>query len=196
VGDDADLVARLRTGDEGAFVDLVDRYHASLLRLAHTFVPSRAVAEEVVQETWLGVVRGIDRFEGRSSFKTWLFRILVNRARSAGVRERRHAITPTDERAVDPRRFTAGGEWRDPPESWTDDALDRIAAADMAAVITSCLADLPDAQREVVLLRDVESLAADEVCALLGLSDGNQRVLLHRGRSRLRNRLERLLGKD
>ena len=197
MGDDAELVARLRTGDEDAFVHLVARHHTSLLRLASTFVPSRAVAEEVVQETWLGVVRGIDRFEARSSLKTWLFRILVNRARSAGVRERRYAMAPSaDERAVVPGRFAANGEWRDPPASWTDEAIDRITAADAAAAISSCLADLPHAQRQVVLLRDVEGLAADEVCALLGLSDGNQRVLLHRGRSRLRSRLEHLLAED
>ena len=196
MGDDAELVARLRSGDEDAFVNLVDRYHSSLLRLAGTFVPSRSVAEEVVQETWLGVVRGIDRFEGRSSLKTWLFRILVNRARSAGVRERRYAVASSADTAVAPERFAADGHWCDPPTSWTDDVLDRLAAADAVAAISRCLTELPDAQRQVVLLRDVEGLAADEVCTLLDVSDGNQRVLLHRGRSRLRNRLERELGKD
>jgi RNA polymerase sigma-70 factor, ECF subfamily len=196
VGDDVELVARLRSGDEDAFVDLVDRYHTSLLRLANTFVPSHSVAEEVVQETWLGVVRGIDRFEGRSSLKTWLFRILINRARSAGVREHRHAVAPSVDPAVAPERFATDGHWCDPPPSWTDEALDRLAAADAMAAISRGLADLPDAQRQVVMLRDVEGLAAEEVCALLGVSDGNQRVLLHRGRSRLRNRLERELGKD
>src|SRR5205085_7872988 len=121
--DDSDLVARLQAGDEQAFVTLVDLYHAPLLRLASTFVPSRAVAEEVVQDTWLGVVRGIHRFEGRSSLKTWLFRIVVNRARTAGVRERRE--TPTDrpdEPAVPPERFNAAGGWTSPPAAWSGDA--------------------------------------------------------------------------
>jgi RNA polymerase sigma-70 factor, ECF subfamily len=193
VGDDqtdAVLVARLRAGDDGAFGELVDHYHNSLLRLASAFVPSQAVAEEVVQETWLGVVRGIDRFEGRSSLKTWLFRILVNRARSAGVRERRHAA-PASEPAVAPGRFTAHGQWREPPAPWTDDdAVERLAASETAAAIGRCLTELPEAQRRVVLMRDVEGLGADEVCTLLGISDGNQRVLLHRGRSRIRNLLE------
>ncbi|MGH9034880.1 MAG: RNA polymerase sigma factor, partial [Acidimicrobiia bacterium] len=127
--DDAELVDRLRAGDEGAFVILVERYHTPLLRLASTFVPSRAVAEEVVQDTWLGVVRGISRFEGRSSFKTWLYRILVNRARSTGVRERRHlTVDPDWTAAVPPERFDTGGNWSDPPTPWTDDAEDRIVA--------------------------------------------------------------------
>jgi RNA polymerase sigma-70 factor, ECF subfamily len=197
VGDDAVLVARLRAGDEDAFVELVERYHTSLLRLASAFVPGRAVAEEVVQETWLGVVRGIDRFEGRSSLKTWLFRILINRARSAGVRERRHALPSSScEPAVAPVRFAPDGHWRDPPTSWTDDADERLAAADALAAISRCLTDLPESQRQVVLLRDVEGRTAAEVCALLGLSDVNQRVLLHRGRARIRNLLEQELGKD
>ncbi|MEA2685738.1 MAG: hypothetical protein QOE93_933, partial [Actinomycetota bacterium] len=146
--DDADLIGRLQAGDEQAFVTLVDRYHAPLLRLASTFVPSRAVAEEVVQDTWLGVVRGIDRFEGRSSLKTWLFRIVVNRARTAGVRERRETpIDPADEAAVPPERFTAAGAWASPPTPWTDDAEERIVARQTARKVSRHLTLLPDRQR-------------------------------------------------
>ena len=195
--DDAALVSRLRAGDETAFVTLVEQYHAPLLRLAQTFVPNRAVAEEVVQEAWLGVVRGIDRFEGRSSLKTWLFRIVVNRARTAGVRERRE--TPVDlaahEPAVPPERFNADGQWADPPAAWVEDAEDRLTAARTVARISEFLDQVPAAQRQVVLLRDFEGLPAPEVCHLLGLTEANQRVLLHRGRSRIRGMLETEQGK-
>ncbi len=196
MADDADLVARLQAGDEGAFATLVDLYHAPLLRLACTFVPSRAVAEEVVQDTWLGVVRGIDRFEGRSSLKTWLFRIVVNRARTAGVRERRE--TPTDrpdEPSVPLERFNASGGWASPPSPWTDDAEERIVARQTAHKVSRHLNLLPERQRQVVVMRDFEGLPATEVCSILGITEANQRVLLHRGRSRVRNMLERELGK-
>lgn len=201
MADDSELVARLQAGDEQAFVILVDLYHAPLLRLASTFVPSRAVAEEVVQDTWLGVVRGIERFEGRSSLKTWLFRIVVNRARTAGVRERRE--TPSDradlstfaEPAVAPERFNSAGGWSSPPTPWADDAEERIVARETAQKVARHLALLPDRQRQVVVMRDFEGLPAVEVCALLGISEANQRVLLHRGRSRLRTMLERELGR-
>lgn len=189
--DDAELVDRLRAGDEGAFVSLVERYHTPLLRLASTFVPSRAVAEEVVQDTWLGVVRGISRFEGRSSVKTWLFRILVNRARSSGVRERRHlSVDPDWTASVPPERFGAGGNWSDPPAPWTDDAENRIVALETVERITALLAELPEAQRQVVVLRDFEQLPASEVCEVLGITEANQRVLLHRGRAKIRSLLE------
>ena len=195
--DDAELVARLRAGDEGAFVMLVDRFHAPLLRLASTFVPNRAVAEEVVQDTWLGVVRGIGRFEGRSSLKTWMFRILVNRARSTGARERRYvAVDPEWTPAVPPQRFGPGGQWSDPPTPWTDDAEDRIVARHTVERITGHLAELPEAQRQVVVLRDFERLPAAEVCDLLGITEANQRVLLHRGRSKIRSLLEAELAED
>jgi RNA polymerase sigma-70 factor (ECF subfamily) len=198
VDGDAALLARLRAGDEAAFVELVDQYHAPMLRLASTFVPNRAVAEEVVQDTWLGVVKGIDRFEGRSSLKTWLFRIVVNRARTTGGRERRSV--PADlgrEPAVAARRFDERGHWVDPPVAWVDDVArvdDRIAAQQTVDRVKDALAALPDAQRQVLLLRDFEGVPADEVCGLLGISDGNQRVLLHRGRSRMRTALEQALG--
>ena len=174
---------------------LVDRYHAPLLRLAQSFVPNRAVAEEVVQDTWLGVLRGIDRFEGRSSLKTWLFRILVNRARTTGARERRQTPVDIDTLAAVPaERFGTGGGWADPPVAWADDADDRLDAEKLAEVITGYLDQLPESQRQVLLLRDFEGLSSAEVCDLLDLTEANQRVLLHRARSKVRGFLEAQMG--
>jgi RNA polymerase sigma-70 factor (ECF subfamily) len=191
---DVELLARLRAGDELAFVTLVGRYNGSLLRLARSYVPSDAVAQEAVQDTWMGVVRGVDRFEGRSSFKTWLFRILMNRARSAGVREHRGLPLTIEEPAVTPSRFDAGGAWAQPLEAWETDADNRLVAATWSKCLTDALGELPQRQREIVILRDVEGLASEDVCDALGISEGNQRVLLHRGRSRLRSILESELG--
>ena len=187
---EAELLDRLRAGDEEAFAELVRAHHASLCRLARTFVGSGAVAEEVVQDTWLAVVRGVDRFEGRSSLRTWLFRILANRARTTATRERRIESGPDP----DADRFDGNGVWSTPPVPWSDLVEDRVAAEQLATAARELLETLPDAQRQVVLLRDVEGLGAAEVSALLGLSDGNQRVLLHRGRARLRAALEGKLG--
>jgi RNA polymerase sigma-70 factor (ECF subfamily) len=189
-----EMVARLRDGDEEAFVTLVSRYQQPMLRLARSFVPSQAVAEEAVQDTWLGLVRGIESFEGRSSFKTWLFRILVNRARSAGTKE--HSAAPTEGlRAVDPSRFNAEGQWADPVDRWIEESEQRLDAAAWSPILRSALENLPPRQRQVVLLRDVEGLSHNEACAVLGISVGNQRVLLHRGRSQLRGVLEAKMGK-
>jgi RNA polymerase sigma-70 factor (ECF subfamily) len=190
VGADPDgtLVLALQGGDEKAFATLVARYHARLLRLAETMVPSRAIAEEVVQDTWLGVVRGIERFEGRSSVKTWLFRILVFRARTAGSHE--HRNIPLDDADPLQERFESSGAWSSPPAPWADAVDDRLAAEDLAARVRRHLPELPEAQRRVLVLRDVEGLGADDVCDLLGISAGNQRVLLHRARTRLRAALE------
>lgn len=194
VDDDVELLERLRAGDEQALVTLVARHHDSMVRLASSFVPSQAVAEEVVQDTWLGVVRGIDRFEGRSSLQTWLLRILVNRARTAGVKERRH--TPLDpERAVDAARFDESGQWASPPAHWADQADERLAAGTLTDAIRAALGDLPPLQREVVALRDVDGLSTREVCEVLDITEGNQRVLLHRGRSRQRQALESEFGR-
>ncbi len=194
--DDAQLVARLQAGDEGAFETLVGRYHTALLRLAETMVPTRAIAEEVVQETWLGVVRGVARFEGRSSLRTWLFHILVNRARSTGAREARRAPSRTEWLpAVDPARFGSDGAWVDPPTPWPDDIDDRVSATALADRVRAYLAELPEQQRQVVTLRDIEGLDAPEVCQLLEISEANQRVLLHRGRARIRRMLDDELGK-
>lgn len=193
VDTDVELLGRLRNGDKEAFVALVNRYQQPLLRLAHTYVPSLAVAEEAVQDTWMGVVRGIEHFEGRSTFKTWLFRILVNRAQSAGSREQRYAMA--SRHAVDPIRFDATGHWADPLEPWTEESEDRLDAATWGPVLQSGLEDLPPRQRQVVVLRDMEGLSSDEVCLVLDISSGNQRILLHRGRTRLREILETQIAK-
>jgi RNA polymerase sigma-70 factor, ECF subfamily len=191
---DGALVDRLRARDEEAFVALVARHHDAMLRLAGSFVSSRAVAEEVVQDTWLAVVRGLDGFAGRSSFRTWLLTILVNRARSTGVRERRAVAVADVQPAVDSGRFDAAGAWSVPPRHWTDESDDRLLAQGAAESIRSALEELPARQREVVMLRDVDGLTSEEVCDVLQISEGNQRVLLHRGRSRLRAALELELG--
>jgi RNA polymerase sigma-70 factor (ECF subfamily) len=189
VESDADLLGRLRAGDEDAFVGLVGRYQPAMLRLATSLCPSPAVAEDAVQDTWMGIVRGVDRFEGRSSFRTWLFRILVNRARSASSEE---PLTSSLDAlgAVDPSYFDLEGRWADPVERWADQSDDRLDAAQWRPILAAALDDLPPRQRQVVLLRDAEGLSNDETCAVLGISSGNQRLLLHRGRSRLRQTLE------
>jgi RNA polymerase sigma-70 factor (ECF subfamily) len=184
------LLERLRAGDEDAFVTLVTRHHDSMLRLASSYVPTRAAAEEVVQDTWLGVVKGIDRFEGRSSLRTWLLRILVNRARTTGTRERRLVPIGDVEPAVDPSRFGPDGRWATPPAPWAEEVEDRLDAAELAGTLRSAFSLLPPRQREVVALRDVDGLTSREVCEVLDISEGHQRVLLHRGRSRLRQALE------
>jgi RNA polymerase sigma-70 factor (ECF subfamily) len=192
---DAELLDRLRAGDEQAFVILVRRHHAAMVRLASSFVPSMAVAEEVVQDTWVGVLRGIGGFEGGSSLRTWLFRILVNRARTAGARERRSVAVGDAGPAVDAARFDETGHWLSPPERWVEEADDRLVAVKMADRIRSAIEGLPARQREVVTLRDVEGLSSEEVCSVLDISEGNQRVLLHRGRSRLRQIIETEFGR-
>lgn len=192
---DADLVDRLRAGDEHAFMALVDQFHQPMLRLARSMLSNPALAEETVQDTWMGVVRGIDRFEGRSSLKTWLFRILANRARSTGARER-GGVPLESLHSVDPARFDSQGQWADPLERWTDDSDARIDASAWSPILKAALDDLPDRQREVVLLRDVEGLSGDEVCSVLNINSGNQRILLHRGRARLRTALEAEIKRD
>ena len=183
---DSELVSRMRAGDEGAFAELAGKYQGAMLSTARGYVPSGAVAEEVVQDAWVGVLRGIGRFESRSSFRTWLFRILVNRAISAGARERRSIPMDDMGPVVDASRFDAGGNWKVPPEPWADQVDDKVIAAKMAARILVAIDELPLQQREVVTLRDVQGLSSEEVCAVLDISNGNQRVLLHRGRSKLR----------
>lgn len=187
---EAELVERLRAGDEAAFAAVVRAHHAALCRVARAFVGSGAIAEEIVQDTWLAVVRGISRFEGRSSLRTWLFHILANRARTTAARERR------GEPGSDPEadRFDGSGVWSTPPVPWSEQVEDRLVADHAAALARDLLETLPENQRRVVVLRDVEGLTAAEVGELLGVSDGNQRVLLHRGRARLRAGLEAKLG--
>jgi RNA polymerase sigma-70 factor (ECF subfamily) len=188
--DEAGLIRRLRAGDEEAFATLVDLHHAAMVRLARGYVRSRAVAEEVAQEAWLGLLRGIDGFEERSSLRTWLFRIVVNRAISTGLHERRHLPVDDGELQDDNGRFSKDGWWVTPPAHWADEAIDRITAPELAARIRQLIDDLPPGQRQVVTLRDVEGLSRTEVCDILGISQANQRVLLHRGRARLRRELE------
>ncbi|HEX8074562.1 MAG TPA: sigma-70 family RNA polymerase sigma factor [Thermoleophilaceae bacterium] len=200
---DAALLDGLKRGDESAFMELVERYHGALVRLAQSFVSSRAVAEEVAQDAWLGVLQGVDRFEGRSSLKTWIFRILVNRAKTRGVREARSvpfsSLEPAEgEASVDPDRFLGPdsrtpGAWAAPPASWEGEPEQRLLAGEARAAIESAIAELPPAQRAVITLRDLEGYAADEASELLDVSDGNQRVLLHRARSRVREVLESYL---
>jgi RNA polymerase sigma-70 factor, ECF subfamily len=179
------LVDRLRAGDESAFVALIELYQPRMLRLAEMTVGSRAVAEEVTQDTWLAVVRGVERFEGRSSLKTWLFHILLNRARSTVGRELR-AGRPA--KNLDDR-FDKSGAWVVPPEPWAERADDRIVAELLATRVQELLPSLPESQRHVVVLRDLEGLSSDDVATIVGISDGNQRVLLHRGRAQLRQLL-------
>jgi RNA polymerase sigma-70 factor (ECF subfamily) len=180
---DAALVEKMRAGDEAAFREIVRRYQDRLLRLAESTVGSRAVAQEVTQDTWLAVLRGVDRFEGRSTFKTWLFNILMNRARSAIHKESR-AGRPDE--SVGDERFDKNGAWVSPPEPWSDRVDDRIVANDLALRLRELLPNLPEQQRAVLVLRDVEGLSSEDVVKMLGVTEGNQRVLLHRGRARLR----------
>ena len=184
------MVARLRAGDEHAFSELVERFHPAMIRLAMTRVRSRAVAEEVAQDAWLGLLRGIDAFEGRSSLRGWLFRIVINRAISAGVRERVHLPVQDEELEYRDGRFSQDGWWVTPPIHWADEVLDRMIAPSLAARVREVIEQLPSSQRAVVTLRDVDGLSSAEVCAVLDITEGNQRVLLHRARTRIRAILE------
>jgi len=200
--DESALVAALRAGDERAFATLVDLYTGPMRRLALTFVRSHAVADEVVQEAWLGVLRGIDRFESRSSLKTWIFRILANTAKTRAQREARSvplsSLEPElgeDEPLVDPDRFL-GGSWTSPPEPWQDVPEARLLSSETRSVIERAIEELPPRQRLVISLRDVEGWPSDEVCNVLEISETNQRVLLHRARSKVRSALEEYLRED
>ena len=199
--DDRALVEALRRGDEEAFAALVDRYSRPMLRLAATYVRSPAVAEEVVQEAWLGVVAGIDRFEGRSSLKTWIFRILTNTAQTRGAREARSVPFSSLERegegepAVDPDRFIAEGMWASPPLLW-DVPEERLLSRETRERVEQAIETLPPMQRAVISLRDVEGWSSEEVRNVLELSETNQRVLLHRARSRVRSELEKYFTGD
>ncbi|MGE5140872.1 MAG: RNA polymerase sigma factor [Rudaea sp.] len=201
---DLDLVAALRRGDESAFGQLIERYQNSMLRIARLYISDSVVAEEVVQETWLGVLQGLARFEGRSSLKTWIFRILVNQAKTRAVRERRsmpfsafgQVEETDDEPAVDPDRFLppgseyAGG-WKSFPADWTAIPEERLLAAETMAIVREAIRAMAPVQREVITLRDIEGWTSEEVCNVLELGETNQRVLLHRARSKVRRALER-----
>jgi RNA polymerase sigma-70 factor, ECF subfamily len=200
--DDNELVAALKRGDEATFATLVDAWSPGLLRMAQMFVRDRAVAEEVVQETWIAVLRGIDRFEGCSSLKTWVYRILMNTAKTRAQREARSipfsAAAGGDEPSVDPDRFlgpdsATPGAWAAPPRAWPED---RVLEQETLGVIEMAIEKLPDAQREVIRLRDVEGWTPMEVTDALEITDGNQRVLLHRARSKVRAAVEMYLNPD
>jgi len=191
--DESALLAALRAGDERAFMEIVEQYTPGMRRLALSYVRTPALADEVVQEAWLGVLKGPDRFEGRSALKTWIYSIVANVARTRAVREARSApfssFATDDEPSVDPDRFIPDGNWGSPPEPW------RALLDDEArAVIDAAIAVLPDQQRRVIELRDVEGWSSDEVRNVLELSETNQRVLLHRARSKVRAALEDYLG--
>jgi RNA polymerase sigma-70 factor, ECF subfamily len=202
--DEAELLARLRAGDEDAFESLVQAYHGTLIAIATTYVRTRAVAEEVVQEAWLGVVKGLDRFEGRSSLKTWILSILVNKARGRGAREARSvpfssiASDEEGEPAVDADRFRRPGEafaghWSAYPADWSQLPDEKLLGRETLEVVKRRIESLPEAQRTVITMRDIAGASAEEVCDVLEISPENQRVLLHRARSKVRAALERHL---
>ncbi len=205
--DDAALLAALRRGDEAAFTTLVERHHASLVRLAMMYVPDQAAAEEVAQETWLGLLKGLDRFEGRSSLKTWLFTILTNRAKTRGQRESRsvpfsalaESELDSDEPAVAPERFRPPdhpqwpNEWGTYISAWAEIPEEKFLSRETMDVIRQAITALPAAQRDVITRRDIEGWSAQEVCNILAISETNQRVLLHRARSKVRQALEQYL---
>lgn len=193
--DDEELLGRFLAGDRDAFGTLVRRYQSTVVQIAHYYVNSHASAEDVAQDTWIAVMKGAERFEGRASFKTWLFRIVANRARTTGTRERRQIpIDTTDPVAGD--RFNTEGMWKEPPPSFADLLADREANAAVAAAVRAAIADLPDVQRSVVTLRDVEGLSTSEVARLLELTEANTRVVLHRARAHIREVVERVAKGD
>lgn len=206
-GDEAGIIQALRCGDEGAFARLVGEYHGALVRMAMLYVADRTAAEEVAQETWLAVLRGIHRFEGRSSLKTWIFRILTNRAQTRGQRDSRivpfAALARTeiagDEPTVDPALFRGPqdrypGGWVSFPRDW-DAPEERLLSREVQRNILAAIEDLPPVQRAVIGLRDVEGLGSHEVCNVLAISETNQRVLLHRARAKVRRALEEYIAK-
>ena len=202
--EDAALVARLRNRDEASYLELVQKHHASLVRLAQSFVNNRAVAEEVAQETWVAVLQGIDRFEGRSSLKTWIFQILINRAKTRGVREARSVSfsalndmnSESGYSSVDPSRFVSPddsenpGSWISQPQQWDMTPEQLMLSQECRVYIEEAIASLPTNQKEVITLRDVQGWSNEEICNTLGISEANCRVLLHRARSKVRQTLE------
>lgn len=191
--DDTVLLSRLRAGDERAFEALVAQHDGALRRVARTFVRTDSAVEDVVQETWLGVLRGLDGFEGRSSLRTWVFRILVNQARTRAVRDARSlpfsALEHVDAPAVEPTAFAADGRWSSAPPRLDGDPESGLLSAELRSHLLEAVDTLSADQRAVITLRDLVGMPAAEVCDLLDLSEGNQRVLLHRARSRVRTAL-------
>jgi RNA polymerase sigma-70 factor (ECF subfamily) len=188
---------RLRAGDEAAFKALVDRHDGALRRAARAFVHTAAAADDVTQETWLAVVAGLDRFEGRSSLRTWIFGILVNQARTRGARDARSlpfSALETDEGpAVEPAAFGADGRWASAPPRLDAEPETSLLSAEVREHLLEAVGELPPTQKAVITLRDLVGLSAEDVCALLDVTDGNQRVLLHRARSSVRQALRPLM---
>lgn len=203
--DEQTLITRLRQRDEAAFMELVQRYHASLVRLANIYVHDQAIAEDVAQEAWLGVLRGLDRFEGRSSLKTWLFTILTNRAKTRAQREKRtvpfsdlETRDSDSDETVDPDRFLPAsdpawaGHWKpdEKPTPWQISPEANILSQELRACIEQAIALLPPGPQAVITMRDLEGWTSEEVCNILGISETNQRVLLHRARAKVRRAIE------
>jgi RNA polymerase sigma-70 factor (ECF subfamily) len=202
--EDTELLARLREGDERAFESLVEAYHGTMLAVARAYVKTREVAEEVVQEAWLGVLNGLDRFEGRSSLKTWIMRILVNTAMTRGGREARtvpfSSLAPADEEepSVEPERFRPPGQafaghWNGYPGDWSSLPEEGLLGRETLDVVKRAIEELPASQRTVITMHDIAGFSAEEIRDALDVSAGNQRVLLHRARSHVRAALERHL---
>ncbi len=198
--DDSQMILALRSGDESAFAQMVEQHYAAMLRLATIYVLDSRIAEEVIQETWIAVLRGLDRFEGRSSLKTWIFSILVNRAKTLTKREDRYVQfteyddLETDEPSVPLDRFSPtdqhSGHWVSLPRRWDEIPEERLLSQETRDMIRRAMDALPPNQREVMTLRDIEGWSSEEVCNVLMISETNQRVLLHRARSRVRQALE------
>jgi RNA polymerase sigma-70 factor (ECF subfamily) len=204
IGESA-LFARLRQVDEEAFNELITRHHSALIRMAMGYVADREVAEEVVQDTWMAVIEGLDRFEGRSSLRTWIFGIMIHKAKDRGVREKRHttfssfeSIDEDLDEAVDPSRFHQSGEWVGhwafPPQPWDDRTPEKLLASQQAVdAMNRAIEALPRTLKEVLILRDVEGVEAKEVCEILEITETNLYVRLHRARERVRQAVETYL---
>lgn len=205
VNGEADLLARLRQGDEGSFDDVVTRHHSALIRTAMGYVANREVAEEVVQDTWMAVIDGLGRFEGRSSLRTWIFGIMIHKAKDRGVREKRHTTFSSFEsadgegdEAIDPSRFHQSGEWAGhwafPTQPWDDQTPEKILASQQAVTaMNRAIEALPRNLKDVLILRDVEGVEAKEVCDILKITETNLYVRLHRARERVRQAVETYL---
>ena len=203
--EEAGLVARLKQGEEGAFDELVKRHHSALIRMAMGYVADREIAEEVVQDTWMAVIQGLDRFEGRSSFRTWIFGIMIHKAKDRGVREKRHTTfsdfeTFDDDReeTVDPSRFHQSGEWAGhwalPPQPWDEQTPEKLLASQQAvSAMHRAIEALPSTLRAVLILRDVEGVEAKDACEILKITETNLYVRLHRARERVRQAVETYL---
>lgn len=203
--EDRSLIARLRNGDEGAFDELVNKHHSALIRMALGYVAAREVAEEVVQDTWMAVIEGLPRFEGRSSLRTWIFGILIHKAKDRGVREKRHttfsafeSYDDDNDEAVDPSRFQPSGEWAGhwafPPQPWDDQTPEKLLANRQAVnAMNQAIDALPKTLKDVLILRDVEGAEVKEVCEILKITETNLYVRLHRARERVRVAVETCL---